>query len=108
MIRAIARSFPSRTMSDNIGYSMSKHVHLFSDTSCDAEAVMLDIYRRMPAWRKIELIEDACRTNRLLAMVGLRSRFPGESLPKLRRRLLGLVLGEDEATRIYGPVENLR
>ena len=78
---------------------------IFSDTSADAEAEMLRIYRDMPAWRKMELVEDAIRTNRQLAMAGLRSRHPGESLHRLRRRLLGLVLGEETATEVYGPLE---
>lgn len=65
---------------------------------------MLAIYRRMPAWRKVELVDDAIRTGRQLAMIGLRSRHPGESPARLRRRLLGLVLGEDVAGRLYGPI----
>ena len=51
----------------------------------------------MPVWRKVELIEDANRTARHLAMVGLQARHRGESVAKLRRRLLGLVLGEETA-----------
>jgi len=78
------------------------------DTSLAAEAVMLDIYRRMPAWRKLELVDDANRTARQLAMAGLRARHPEESLPKLRRRLLGLVLGEAVATEVYGPLDDER
>jgi len=78
---------------------------IFSDTSPAAEEVLLDLYRRMPTWRKIELIEDANRTARHLAVMGLRSRHPGESSLRLRRRLFGLVLGEEMATRIYGPLD---
>lgn len=65
---------------------------------------MFEIYRRMPAWRKVELVEDANRTARQLAMIGLRARHPGESVARLRRRLLGLVLGEETAKKIYGPL----
>ena len=79
---------------------------IFSDTSADAEAEMLRIYRDMPVWRKLELVDDAIRTSRQLAMAGLRSRHPDESLEKLRRRLLGLVLGEEMAAEIYGPLES--
>jgi hypothetical protein len=75
------------------------------DTSPEAEAVMLGIYREMPAWRKLRLVDDANRTARQLAMAGLRARHPGEPESKLRRRLLGLVLGEETARRIYGPLE---
>jgi hypothetical protein len=67
---------------------------------------MLEIYRRMPSWRKMDLVDDANRTARQLAMVGLRSRHPEESLPKLRRRLLGLVLEEPTAIQVYGPLED--
>ena len=83
---------------------MAKRKRLYDDTSADAEQVMLAIYRCMPVWRKVELIEDANRTARHLAMIGLRSRYPGESLIRLRRRLLGLVLGEETAEKVYGPL----
>ena len=53
----------------------------------------------------IELVDDAIRTSRHLAMMGLRSRHPGESIERLRRRLCGLVLGEELAARVYGPLE---
>jgi len=76
---------------------------IFSDTPAEVEAVLLEIYRKMPTWRKIELVEDANRTARQLALAGLRSRHPGESQARLRRRLLDLVLGEETALKIYGP-----
>ena len=75
------------------------------DTSPEAEALQFELCRRMPAWRKIELVDDAIRTSRHLAMMGLQSRHPGEPLTKLRRRLAGLVLGEEIAARVYGPLE---
>lgn len=81
--------------------------HIFPDTSPEAEAVMLGIYRRMPPWRKVELVDDAIRTARFLAMAGLRARYPDESPARLRRRLLGLVLGEEMAAKIYGPLDAL-
>lgn len=77
------------------------------DTSPAAEAVMLDIYRRMPAWRKLELVNDANRAARQLALAGLRARHPDENPTRLRRRLLGLVLGEETATRVYGRLEDV-
>jgi hypothetical protein len=84
--------------------SMHRPPRLYADTPADAERVLLAIYRRMPAWRKVELVEDANRTARQLALVGLRSRHRGESPARLRRRLLGLVLGEETARKLYGPL----
>jgi hypothetical protein len=85
---------------------MQRRTRLYADTSADAERVLLAIYRRMPAWRKVELVEDANHTARQLAMVGLRSRHSGESLTRLRRRLLGLVLGEETARKLYGRLDD--
>ncbi len=90
------------------GNSMIDPTHRLSDTSPDAEAVLLEIYRRMPAWKKIRIVEDENRTSRRLAMMGLRSRHPDESDRMLKRRLLGLLLGEADATTVYGPIEDLR
>jgi hypothetical protein len=84
---------------------MRPRSRLYVDTSDDAERVVLEIYRRMPAWRKVELVEDANRTARQLAWIGLQSRHPDESRSRLRRRLLGLVLGEDLARKLYGPLD---
>lgn len=77
---------------------------LSSDTDTEAERVQMEIYRRMPAWRKMELIVDAIETNRQLALAGLRSRHPEAGPEEIRRRLLGLLLGEDLATEVYGPL----
>lgn len=76
-----------------------------TDTSAKAERIVLDIYRTMPAWRKIQLVEDANRTARQLSLAGLRSRYPDESVARRRRRLYGLMLGEELASRVYGPLD---
>jgi hypothetical protein len=85
---------------------MEDRTRLYADTTPEAEDVLLEIYRRMPVWRKVELVEDANETARRLAMIGLRSRHPGESPSRLRRRLLGLVVGEEMALRLYGPLDD--
>ena len=77
---------------------------LSSDTDPEAERVQMEIYRRMPAWRKIELIVGANETARQLALAGLRTRHPEAGPEEIRRRLFGLLLGEDLATEVYGPL----
>lgn len=79
---------------------------LSSDTDPEAEAVQLEIYRRMPAWRKIELVFEANAMSRSLALTGLRSRYPKAGLEEIRRRLMDLLLGEELAARAYGPLED--
>ena len=78
---------------------------LARDTSADAETVMLGIYREMPAWRRLELLDEACALSIELARVGLRRRNPGASDETIERLLRDLMLGEDLAAVIYGPRE---
>ncbi len=56
----------------------------------------------MPAWRKVELISDAIKTSYVLALAGLRDRFPTAGDEEIRRRLMDLMLGEELAARVYG------
>jgi hypothetical protein len=60
----------------------------------------------MPAWRKMELVFDAIHMSRALARAGIRSRHPQAGPEEIRRRLMGLWLGEELATRVYGPLED--
>ena len=73
-----------------------------SEEEAAALAVQARILREMPAWRKLELVEDANRTSRALALAGLRHRFPAASEEDLVRLLMDLVLGEEAAARVYG------
>jgi hypothetical protein len=74
------------------------------DTSPEAETVLFRLWREAPAWRKLEMMEGLNRAARQLALAGLRQRFPNASAQELRRRLAAITLGEELATRVYGPV----
>lgn len=76
------------------------------DTSPEAEAVLFKLWRQAPAWRKWEMMESLNRDARQLALIGLRWRFPNAAPDELRRRLATIVLGEELATRVYGPIPN--
>lgn len=75
---------------------------LSRDTASSAERVQIEILRRLPAWQKLELLSDACETNRKLMMAGLRSRYNVESEVELHRRFMALLWGEEAAARILG------
>lgn len=77
---------------------------LSPDTDPEAERIQIEIFRNMPAWRKVQLVEDANRTARQLALAGLRQRHPDAGPEELHRRLVGLFLGEELATQVYGPL----
>ncbi len=76
---------------------------LSPDTDPRAEAVQLEIFRRMPAWRKAQLIDQAIKTSYSLALAGLRNRHPQAGEAEIRRRLMDLMLGEQLAAKVYGP-----
>lgn len=80
------------------------HPTLSPDTDPEAEKVQLEIFRNMPMSRKAELIGEAIETSRALTLAGLKSRHPEAGPEELRRRLYGLELGEELATRVYGPL----
>lgn len=74
------------------------------DTTPEAEAVLLGLWRAAPGWRKWELMEQLNRAARELALAGLRRRHPAAGPEELRRRLADLLLGPELAARAYGPL----
>ncbi len=77
---------------------------LAADTDPAAERMQLAIYRDMTPARKVQLVVEAIHLSRDLALAGLRGRHPAAGPDELRRRLYGLELGEELATKAYGPL----
>jgi len=73
--------------------------------SPDALRVQREIYRQMPAGRKIELVFESCRTGRLLAMAGIRMRNPEATEEDLWRLWARGHLGEELFESVYGRAE---
>ena len=78
---------------------------LSSDTHPDIERLQIEELRRMPTWRKIELVGDMNEAVRALALAGLRQRHPDDTPAQRRRRLADLMLGPELAARVYGPLQ---
>lgn len=76
---------------------------LFPDTNPAAVGVQIELLRRAPAWRKLRAMDQLNQSVRLLALSGLRQRYPQADPGELRRRLADLVLGPELAERVYGP-----
>ena len=79
---------------------------MFSDTHSKMEALQIRLLRDAPAWRKLEMLTQLNESARLLALAGLRQRYPWAGEQELRRRLAGLLLGEDLASKVYGELKN--
>lgn len=76
---------------------------LFRDTSPEAEAVLISLMQEAPPWRKLQMVDQMNQTVKMLLMAGLRDRHPQASDDQLRRFLASLLLGEELASKAYGP-----
>ena len=77
---------------------------LFPDTRPEAEAVLIRLLRQAPPWRKLEMVDQLNQSVKLLALVGLRQRYQQDSEDQLHRRLADLLLGDELALKVYGPL----
>lgn len=75
---------------------------LFSDTHPIVEALQIQLIRRMPAWKKLAIVNDLNETVRTLAISGIKQRHPAATPGEVRRMLAELMLGEDLARKVYG------
>ena len=71
------------------------------DTDATAERYLFDRLRRLPPWRKAEMISASSKVAYGLAMAGLRQRYPGGSETELRKRHAALVLGRDASIVLH-------
>jgi len=72
------------------------------DTSPEAQSVQIEIYRRMTVAEKTRRIFDAYNTGRVLAMAGLRERYPVASEKKIRQLWAQEHLGKELFQQVYG------
>ena len=72
------------------------------DTSPEAEEILFAYWREAPVWEKWQRMAELNRSLRLLALAGLRRRYPHASEAELRRRLADLILGPEQAASAYG------
>jgi len=83
---------------------LSNMTQVFTDTPPETERVLFTMLREMPPWRKLEMVAQLNLAGRELALAGLQVRYPDSTREELRRRLADIVLGDELAARVYGPV----
>jgi hypothetical protein len=79
---------------------------IYPDTHPKIEDLQIKLLRDVPAWKKLELLCQLNQTASTLALSGLRQRHPMAGESELRRRLAGLLLGEELASKVYGELDN--
>lgn len=75
---------------------------ILSDTNPVSEKILIEGFRKMPAWRKLELLSQMVDTCRLFALAGLRKRYPEASDGELKRRLASCFLERSLVMKAYG------
>lgn len=75
---------------------------LYSDTDPKIEKMQIQLWRQASPTRKMHMLAQLNASVRILALAGLRSRYPNATETELRRRLADLVLGEELARKVYG------
>lgn len=75
---------------------------LSSDTHPKIEALQIQLWRQASPTRKMQMVAQLNASARLLALTGLRSRFPHATETELRFKLAVLILGDDLAHKVYG------
>ena len=75
---------------------------LFSDTHPKMEALQIQLWRQASPTRKMQALAQLNASARMLALMGLRSRFPNANEAELRFKLACLILGDVLAGKVYG------
>ena len=73
-----------------------------SDTTPEAERVLIELARATPDARKIDQLFEIIETVRRFSMSGLRTRHPGASEEELRKRMAALVFDRETVIQVYG------
>jgi hypothetical protein len=74
---------------------------LSSDTHPKMEALQIQIVRRMPAWKKISMVDDLNAAVKTLAISGIKQRHPAATPNQIQRMLAELMLGAELARKVY-------
>ena len=73
-----------------------------TDTSPEAQEVLIRLYRQMPLDKKLLLVFDAYEMGKQLAMAGLRQRHPQVSEKEIWRLWARQHLGDTLFAAVYG------
>ena len=76
---------------------------LSSDTHPKIEQMQIELVRRMPAWKKLAIVDDLNETVKAMAISGIKERHPTATPDQIHRTLAELRLGTQLARKVYGP-----
>ncbi len=81
---------------------------LSADTHPEMEALQIRLLREATPARKMEMLAQLNAAARIVALAGLRARYPDAPETEIRRRLADLLLGEELARKVYGAYDDAK
>ena len=75
-----------------------------SDTRPEVHKLYMEMLRKVSPVRKMQMLGEINQTVKVLALAGLKSRYPNDSPGQFHRRLADLLLGPELACKVYGPL----
>ena len=73
-----------------------------SDTSPEAEKVLIDLYRRAPSWQKLRQVSELTRMVQELALCDIRRRHPNADEREKKLRLASRWLSAETMRHVFG------
>ena len=80
----------------------------YSDTHPKMEELQIELLRQASPTQKMHMLAQLNASARMLALAGLRSRYPQASEAELRYKLAILLLGEGIARKVYGDLNDAK
>jgi hypothetical protein len=82
-----------------------KKLEPLSDTSPEAEKVLIELLRNEQPWEKLQQVSQLNSTMRTQTMSGIKHRHPELNEQQVRRNLMDQLLGAETAEKVYGPAD---
>ncbi|OGF65011.1 MAG: hypothetical protein A2Y62_14395 [Candidatus Fischerbacteria bacterium RBG_13_37_8] len=72
-----------------------------TDTDEKIEQYLIERYKQLPSWQKIEIVCALILTCQKLALAGISERYPNASEEEIRLRLAALWLDKEIMLKVY-------
>jgi hypothetical protein len=73
-----------------------------SDTHPELEDLQIQLIQRMPAWKKLAIVDSLNDTIKTLTISGIKQRHPDASPERVHRLMAENMLGVELAQQVYG------
>jgi hypothetical protein len=76
-------------------------MQIMDDTSDDAEKILINGYRAMPAWKKIRQVSSFTKTVQQMALARIKKKYGHINEREIRLRLASLWLPRETMIRLF-------